>query len=114
MVWIASTSPIGDMKDMELNNKNCTIVVSNMTNLELGDEGDLEDPEPSEEFKAEIRRHFELIMKNKPRDEDREKRQSSGGNHKDNVHACGLKSASMYVTQNTYPTHAIRSLDAYF
>ena len=93
MVWIASTSPIGDMKDKELN-KNCTIIVSNMTNIELGDEGDLEEPEPSEEFKAEIRRHFEL-MKNKPRDEGREKRQSSGGNinHEDNnVHACGLKS----------------------
>ena len=88
MVWIASTSPIGDTKDKELNNKNCTIIVSNMTNIELGDEGDLEEPEPSEEFKAEIRRHFEL-MKNKPRDEDREKRQSSGGNYEDNrVHAC--------------------------
>lgn len=85
MVWIASATPVVDVniKDKELNNKNCTVVASNVTNLEPGDQEELEEPEPSEEFKAEIRRHFEL-MKNKPQDNDREKRQSSGGNHKDN------------------------------
>lgn len=63
---------------------NCTVVANNfnVTNLELGDQDELlEEPEPSEEFKAEIRRHFEL-MKNKPQDDiidEREKRQSSGG-----------------------------------
>ena len=82
MIWIASGSatPVADVniRDNVLINKNCTVVASNSTNLQPGDEEELEESEPSEEFKAEIRRHFELI-KNKPQDNDREKRQSRGG-----------------------------------
>ena len=84
--WIASATPVGNVnaRDKEPSNMNCTVVANNfnVTNLELGDQDELlEEPEPSEEFKAEIRRHFEL-MKNKPQDDiidEREKRQSSGG-----------------------------------
>ena len=40
--------------------KNCTIISQNVSELEQGDEEELKDPEPSEEFKAEIQQHFKL------------------------------------------------------
>ena len=81
MVWIASATPVdvNELRDKELSSRNCTVVVNNITNLEMGEQEELEEPEPSEEFKAEIRRHFEQL-KHKPLDDDRDKRQSTGGN----------------------------------
>ena len=47
--------------------------------IELQDSEELEEPEPSEEFKAELREYFKQL-KYKAADHDRESRQSSGGN----------------------------------
>jgi hypothetical protein len=44
-------------KIMGPNVKNCTIISQNVSELEQGDEEELKDPEPSEEFKAEIQQH---------------------------------------------------------
>ena len=81
MIQFISATPIDvNYEHKELSYKNCTIIAKNISNLEQGNQEELEDPEPSEEFKAEMQQHFELL-KHKVIDlDDREKRQSTGGN----------------------------------
>lgn len=55
--------------------ENCTIISQNVSELEQGDEEELKDPEPSEEFKAEIQQQFKLP---KVIDNVREKRSAGG------------------------------------
>ena len=73
--FISATPTEVNYENKELSNKNCTDFVKNVS---LGIQEELEDPEPSEEFKTELQQHFKLL-ENKVLNDDREKRHINHG-----------------------------------
>ena len=78
MIQAISSTPVDtNFGNKSNNSKNCISDVNEQQGLVV-EEQEQEDPEPGEEFKAELRNHFEQL-KQRAEDYDREKRQSSGG-----------------------------------
>ena len=56
MIQFISVTPTAvNYESRELSNKNCTVLVKNVS---LGIQEELEDPEPSEAFKTELQQHL--------------------------------------------------------